>query len=57
VTTVTCHTEGCGNEGIGLELDLTWTDEEGTEHAVDQVVCGVCGQTITDTGGNADDEA
>jgi uncharacterized CHY-type Zn-finger protein len=51
VTTVTCHTEGCGNEGQALDLDLTWTDEDGQERSVDAVVCGVCGHEITDKEG------
>jgi len=51
MSTVTCHTQGCGNEGQALEMDLSWTDEDGQEHSVDAVVCGVCGHEITDTGG------
>lgn len=45
---VTCHTEGCGNGGIGIDLPLTWTDDDGETVAVDAVSCGVCGQEITD---------
>ncbi len=36
--TVTCHTEGCENNGIGIEL----RDPEPT------VICGPCSQEITD---------
>jgi hypothetical protein len=59
MATVTCRTDGCGNEGIGLDVATTWTDEEGTEHAVATVVCGVCGQEITDVSeeGTSDDPA
>jgi hypothetical protein len=35
---VTCQTEGCENNGIGIEL----TDPEPT------VICGPCNQEITD---------
>ena len=45
---VTCQTEGCANVGIPIEIATTWTDDEGIEHTVDAVVCGVCGQTIED---------
>ena len=37
--TGTCHTEGCGNAGAPITLDVP----EGTPW-----VCGVCGQPITD---------
>lgn len=36
--TVTCHTEGCENDGIGIELTF----------AADAVACGPCGVEITD---------
>jgi hypothetical protein len=48
MSTVTCNTGGCANAGIPIELDLTWTDEEGGIHTVGAVACGVCGQSITD---------
>ena len=35
---VTCHTEGCGNEGITITME--------TEATV--FYCGVCGNEITD---------
>ena len=47
---VTCHTEGCGNAGIAIDLPLTYLDDEtGETVTVDSVACGVCGQPITDT--------
>ena len=45
---VTCHTDGCPNAGIPIEMQLTWDDEDGTEHRVGSVACGPCGQPITD---------
>lgn len=36
-----CHTEGCGNAGIGMQVP---DDAE-------SVACGPCGQTITDLTG------
>lgn len=45
----TCHTAGCGNADIPIPYTSTWTDEEtGETHTVDEVVCGVCSQPITD---------
>lgn len=38
----TCHTSGCGNEGVPFPVDVTFVDEEGVEHTM-SVVCGVCG--------------
>lgn len=37
---LTCHTEGCGNAGESIALDVPDT--------VAAYVCGVCGQPITD---------
>ena len=51
MATVTCHTEGCGNAGTPIELDLEYTDEEGMTRTVDAVACGACGQPITDLDG------
>jgi len=46
---VTCHTEGCGNAGIPLDIGVSWEDEEtGETEYVSAVVCGVCSQPITD---------
>lgn len=42
---LTCHTGGCTNEGAAIELDIT--DPE-TGQPVDSVICGACGQPITD---------
>jgi hypothetical protein len=47
--TVTCHTEGCGNADAAIELELGYTDPmSGDFYPVDSVVCGVCGEQITD---------
>jgi hypothetical protein len=43
---VTCHTDGCDNAGITIPLDPPILD--GAPVVVDVVLCGVCGQTITD---------
>jgi hypothetical protein len=49
MSTVTCHTEGCENEDIPLEMQLTWTDPDtGDTYTVGSVSCGPCGQPITD---------
>lgn len=44
---VTCHTPGCGNAGIDIDMELT-IEIDGEPTVVDQVVCGVCNQPITD---------
>lgn len=48
MTTVTCHTEGCANAGIPLDVSLSWTDDAGDAHTVTEVICGPCGNPITD---------
>lgn len=48
MSTVTCHTEGCGNDGIPIEMNLTTRDEAGTVQQITLVICGVCGQPIYD---------
>jgi len=48
MTAVTCHTPGCANEGIPIDLNLTYTDDDGQTQTVDAVACGVCGNPITD---------
>jgi hypothetical protein len=45
---LTCRTADCPNAGIPIEIDLTWTDENGDTQDVDGAACGVCGETITD---------
>lgn len=40
--TVTCQTEGCGNQGIPIVIANTWTDTDGVEQPVAVVQCGVC---------------
>jgi hypothetical protein len=48
-STVTCHTDGCGNEGIPLTIATEGPDPEtGEVVKVDNVICGVCRQEITD---------
>jgi hypothetical protein len=42
--TATCHTDGCANADIPIELAY---DPDGPP--LSSVVCGVCGQVITDT--------
>jgi hypothetical protein len=49
VNTVTCRTEGCENNGIGIEMALDYTDPDtGEQVHISAVVCGPCGQPITD---------
>lgn len=49
MATVTCRTEGCGNANIPLDLPLIWEDPDtGESMPLDAVMCGVCGQEITD---------
>jgi hypothetical protein len=52
VNTVTCHTDDCANSGIPIEMQLSFevTDEWGETSTitVGSVVCGVCGQPISD---------
>lgn len=43
---VTCHTPGCENDGITIPLDVPIVDDAPV--SIDVVLCGVCGQTITD---------
>ena len=51
MATVVCRTEGCGNQGIPIEITTQWVDEFGETQHVDAVACGVCGQTITEVVG------
>jgi hypothetical protein len=44
---VTCRTVGCPAEGRTTEIALTFTSTEGT-FPVEAVVCGACGQPITE---------
>jgi hypothetical protein len=49
VTTVTCHTEGCENVDLPIEVPpLTFHDPDTGEYVAATVVCGVCGNPITD---------
>lgn len=47
---VTCRTEGCENADVGIDVgDLTSVNPDtGETETVDSVVCGPCGQPITD---------
>jgi len=45
----TCHTDGCVNNGIPLDVITSFTDPDtGETVTVGGVVCGPCGQPITD---------
>lgn len=48
MTNVTCHTDGCPNAGIPLDVQLSWTDDDGETHETTDIVCGPCGNPITD---------
>lgn len=49
MSVVTCHTDGCLNAGVGIETDLTYPDPDtGQRETITHVVCGPCGQPITD---------
>jgi hypothetical protein len=52
MATVTCHAAGCGNADVPIDLPLV-SEREGETVEASSVVCGVCGQEITDI---ADDE-
>lgn len=43
-TLATCHTDGCGNAGMPIDV----TDLLDTDPAPSLVMCGVCGVTIED---------
>jgi hypothetical protein len=48
MSTVTCHTEGCGNAEVPIEAELTYRDDNNVVRQITQVYCGVCGNPITD---------
>jgi hypothetical protein len=49
MSTLTCHTSGCMNEGRPIEFELAVLDPtDGTVSYVDSVICGPCRQPITD---------
>lgn len=49
MSTVTCHTEGCENVDIPLEMTLSGVDDiTGEPWQVSAVYCGVCSQPIID---------
>ena len=47
MATVTCRTEGCTNRDQPIDLELTF-ELDGQVQTVEAVVCGACGQPITD---------
>lgn len=49
--TATCHTEGCDNADLPIEVVCDYPDPDNPAApltTVSQVNCGVCGQQITD---------
>lgn len=52
---VTCHTEDCASSGRPIELATTYPDiATGQMQTVDVVMCGACGQQITDVAEDGD---
>lgn len=46
---VTCHTQNCAKEGQPVPgVPTTWEDENGQAQPVGSIICGACGQEITD---------
>lgn len=46
---VICRTDGCSSDGIEVAYDLNFRDQDtGETRTVDAVMCGACGQAITD---------
>lgn len=43
VLLATCHTDGCGNQGISIPLDFLLDDVP-----LAAVICGACHEPITD---------
>jgi hypothetical protein len=49
MNTLVCHTDGCLNQDQPVQYDLAVVDPtDGTTSYVDNVLCGPCGQPITD---------
>lgn len=50
MATVTCHTPGCPKDGEPVpDVVTTYVDDEtGETREVDSVICGACGQPITE---------
>jgi hypothetical protein len=44
--TVTCPTPDCENQGIPIDIAVTYLNDDGEEVAVDAVQCGVCGTEL-----------
>ena len=56
--TVTCRVEGCPKQDQPVELDLTYLDQDtGEPRTVDAVMCGSCGQQISDIQAPAEEPA
>lgn len=45
---VTCHTSGCENDGITIEVQCDFDDGEGGTFTTSAVQCGACGVLIDD---------
>lgn len=48
MATATCHTPGCENAGIPIEIEHPIDEDTGQPATPWQVVCGPCQQPITD---------
>lgn len=49
MSTVTCRTRGCANRGIPIDMELDYIDvDTGQTVTITTVLCGVCGEPITD---------
>lgn len=57
MTLVTCHTAGCENSGISIDMNLEYVGPDGQTTYVSGVICGVCGQDITDIANEASPQA
>jgi len=49
MNTLTCHTPGCPSQGEPVQYELAVVNPvDGTTSYVNTVICGLCGQPITD---------
>lgn len=55
MSTVTCRTSGCSSNGVPVPVTLDFTDVEGEQVHITDVVCGACSQPITDISDNGSD--
>lgn len=46
--TVTCRNPDCVNADRPVPMLLSWVDIEGATRSVDAVMCGACGEQISD---------